>query len=157
MPFGPSRTTSSPDHPPIIPRSSPLRQLYEWDPLKDLIEGILDRGPIHRYADPFGALNLSVMGRGDQLQWHFDQTDFVVSLAVQSAEEGGDFEVVPRIREANDEHYEEVAAVLGGDRRSVETLAMTAGDPARLRGSQLVAPSESGRGVPVASCWPPGL
>ena len=54
------------------------------------------------------------MGEGDQLQWHFDQTDFVVSLAIQSAERGGDFEVVPRIRSAGDERYDDVAAVLAG-------------------------------------------
>ena len=111
----------------IVPLGSPLRRLYEWDPLKDLIEVILERGPIFRYADPFGALNLAVMGKGDQLQWHFDQTDFVVSLAIQSASSGGDFEVVPRIRSARDEHYAEVGAVLAGDRSRVETLPMRPG------------------------------
>jgi hypothetical protein len=111
----------------VTPLDSPLRRLYEWDPLKDLIEAALDRGPIFRYADPFGALNLAVMGEGDQLQWHFDQTDFVVSLAIQSAEAGGDFEVVPRIRSADDECYEEVASVLAGDNSRVGTLPMTPG------------------------------
>ena len=110
----------------IIPRTSPLRLLFEWDPMKDLIEAVLDRGPIYRYADPFGALNLAVMGAGDQLQWHFDQTDFVVSLAIQSAEQGGDFEVAPRIRNADDERYDDVAAVLAGDRTG---RADTAHDP----------------------------
>jgi hypothetical protein len=111
----------------ITPLDSPLRLLYEWDPMKDLIEAVLDRGPIYRYADPFGALNLAVMGEGDLLQWHFDQTDFVVSLAIQSAESGGDFEVVPRIRDAQDERYEDVGAVLSGDRSRVETLPMRPG------------------------------
>ena len=111
----------------ITPEDSPLRLLYEWDPLKDLIQAVLGRGPIFRYADPFGALNLAVMGEGDQLQWHFDQTDFVVSLAIQSAESGGDFEVAPRIRSASDECYGDVATVLAGDRSRVETLAMTPG------------------------------
>jgi hypothetical protein len=111
----------------ITPRTSLLRMLYEWNPMKDLIEAVLDRGPIFRYADPFGALNLAVMGEGDQLQWHFDQTDFVVSLAIQSAEAGGDFEVAPRIRSTDDERYDEVARVLAGDRARVETLAMTPG------------------------------
>jgi hypothetical protein len=104
-----------------------LRRLYEWDPVLVLIEAVLDRGPIFRYADPFGALNLAVMGEGDQLQWHFDQTDFVVSLAIQSAESGGDFEVVPRIRSAADECYPDVTAVLDGDRSRVETLPMRPG------------------------------
>jgi hypothetical protein len=111
----------------ITPYDSPLRRLYEWDPVTALIEAILDRGPIYRYADPFGALNLAVMGEGDRLQWHFDQTDFVVSLAIQSAESGGDFEVVPRIRSSEDERYDDVAAVLAGDRSRVETLPMRPG------------------------------
>ena len=111
----------------LTPYGSPLRRLYEWDPVTALIEAVVDRGPIYRYADPFGALNLAVMGEGDQLQWHFDQTDFVVSLAIQSADSGGDFEVVPRVRSAEDEHYDDVAAVLSGDRRRVETLPMRPG------------------------------
>lgn len=111
----------------LIPRESPLRRLYEWDPLRDLVGAVLGRGPVHRYADPFGALNLAVMGEGDQLQWHFDQTDFVVSLAIQAAEVGGDFEVVPLVRGGDDERYDDVAEVLSGSRRRVVTLPMTPG------------------------------
>jgi hypothetical protein len=67
------------------------------------------------------------MGDGDELQWHFDQTDFVVSLALQDAEDGGDFEVAPQIRTEDDERYDEVARVLAGDRSQVVTLPMTPG------------------------------
>ena len=111
----------------LMPYTSPLRQLYEWRPMTDFIATILDRGPIYPYADPFGALNLAVMCDGDQLQWHFDQTDFVVSLAIQSAVSGGDFEVVPYIRSAKDERYEEVGLVLAGERSKVMTLPMRPG------------------------------
>lgn len=111
----------------LIPRESPLRRLYEWDPLRDLVTAVLGHGPLHRYADPFGALNLAVMGEGDQLQWHFDQTDFVVSLAIQAAEAGGDFEVAPLVRGADDERYDDVAEVLSGGRRRVAILPMTPG------------------------------
>ena len=111
----------------VIPRTSPLRRIYEGDAVLGLIAAILDRGPLYRYGDPFGALNLAVMSDGDRLQWHFDQTDFVVSLAIQSADRGGDFEVVPRIRNQDDECYPAVAAVLDGNRAEVLTLAMTPG------------------------------
>ena len=112
----------------LMPRRSLLRLIYEWDPMKDLIEAILQRGPIYRYGDPFGALNLAVMAEGDELQWHFDQTDFVVSLAIEPSEAGGDFEVAPLIRSAEDERYDEVAEVLNGtDDSAVVTLPMTAG------------------------------
>src|SRR6185369_13710637 len=50
-----------------------------------------------------------------------------VSLAVQDADEGGDFEVAPRIRSADDEHYGDVAEVLAGARDRVVTLPMTPG------------------------------
>ncbi|MGH9016439.1 MAG: HalD/BesD family halogenase [Acidimicrobiales bacterium] len=115
----------------IVPRSSPLRRVYESEAVLAMIGRILDRGPLYRYGDPFGALNLSVMAAGDELQWHFDQTDFVVSLAIQSAEAGGDFEVVPRIRRSGDENYPGVARVLDGTAAEgdppVVTLAMTPG------------------------------
>jgi hypothetical protein len=111
----------------VIPRTSVLRRMYESDALLRFIAVILDRGPLYRYGDPFGALNLSVMGQGDELQWHFDQTDFVVSLAIQSAETGGDFEVAPRIRTSEDECYPQVTRVLDGDSTGVVTLAMTPG------------------------------
>jgi len=67
------------------------------------------------------------MDDGDELQWHFDQTDFVVSLAIQSAETGEDFEVAPRIRTSTDKCYPEVARVMAGNEDGVVTLAMTLG------------------------------
>lgn len=111
----------------VIPTSSPLRTLYDSELVLAFIEAVLDRGQLHRYADPCGALNLAVMDEGDALQWHFDQTDFVVSLAIQSSEGGGAFEVAPRIRSEEHERYDEVAAVLQGDRAAVQVLAMTPG------------------------------
>jgi len=111
----------------MFPPASPLRRLYEWQPLMDFIGAVLQRGPLHRYADPLGALNLAVMGDGDELQWHFDQTDFVVSLAIRDADEGGDFEVVPRIRSATDERYPEVRRVFDGASDAIVHLPMTPG------------------------------
>jgi hypothetical protein len=111
----------------LFPPDSPTRQLYEWPELLRFVAAILGLDEIFRYADPLGALNLAVMGDGDQLQWHFDQTDFVVSLALQDADDGGDFEVAPQIRTSEDERYDDVARVLAGDHTSVVTLPMTPG------------------------------
>ena len=93
----------------------------------DFIAAVMDRGPLYRYADPLGALNLAVMVQGDELQWHFDQTDFVVSLAIQDAEGGGDFECAPLIRSADDECYPAVKRVLEGGSEEVVRLPMTPG------------------------------
>jgi len=109
------------------PPQSALRRLYEWDVLMRFIEAIVERGTLYRYADPLGALNIAVMGGGDELQWHFDQTDFVVSLALQSAVEGGDFEYAPLIRSAGDENYDAVGDLLRGGRGRVARLPMRPG------------------------------
>jgi hypothetical protein len=116
------------------PCTSGLRALFEWDDLLDFVGAILGRAPLFRYADPLGAMNLAVMTEDDQLGWHFDQTDFVVSLALQSSDGGGEFENVQRLRWAADgsgaidERYDEVAAVLTGDAQErVTTVPMTPG------------------------------
>ncbi|MGO9876700.1 MAG: hypothetical protein ACLPVY_23240 [Acidimicrobiia bacterium] len=111
----------------LFPPESPIRRLYEWPELTRFVAAILGLDKIYPYADPLGALNLAVMTDGDQLQWHFDQTDFVVSVAIQDADLGGDFEVAPQIRAGDDEHYDDVAHVLAGERERVITLPMTPG------------------------------
>jgi hypothetical protein len=114
------------------PTRSGLRALFEWDVLLDLVSGILARSPLHRYADPLGAMNLAVMRAGDTLGWHFDQTDFVVSLALQASDGGGAFENVQRVRWTDgggiDERYDTIARVLAGDAPElVTTVPMTPG------------------------------
>jgi hypothetical protein len=111
----------------LFPADSPTRRLYEWPQLTRFVAAILGLDVVYPYADPLGALNLAVMTDGDELQWHFDQTDFVVSLAIQDADEGGEFEVAPQIRTGDDEHYDDVARVLAGERERVVTLPMTPG------------------------------
>jgi len=111
----------------LIPPSHALRQLYEWDGLMQFIAAALGKPRLYRYADPLGALNVAAMRAGDALGWHFDQTDFVVSLALRDAAEGGDFEYAPLIRSPEDERYGDVAAVLDGDRTRVGTIPLHPG------------------------------
>lgn len=111
-----------------FPADSALRALYEWDGLLGFLAAVLDRGPLHRYADPLGALNVAVMGDGDELGWHFDMTDFVVSIALQASTAGGEFEAATGLRTVDDERYDDVAAVLAGAATGrVRTFPMTPG------------------------------
>ena len=111
----------------LLPASHALRQLYEWDALMAFVAAALGKPRLFRYADPLGALNVAAMRDGDELAWHFDQTDFVVSLALRDAERGGDFEFTPLVRSATDECYPAVQAVLEGDATRVCTLPMQPG------------------------------
>ena len=113
----------------LFPPDSLLRSLYESDELLDLVRRMLGREALYRYADPLGALNVAVMRDGDELGWHFDMTDFVVSIALQSSDEGGDFESATRVRSATDEYYAAVADVLAErhDPSSVSSVPMRPG------------------------------
>lgn len=111
----------------LIPPATALRTLYEWDPLMQFVGAILQRRPLYRMADPLGALNATLMTDGHQQGWHYDNTEFVVSLALQSSS-GGQFECAPLIRSAQDENYEGVGRVLrGDDGERVEVFPMTPG------------------------------
>jgi hypothetical protein len=112
----------------LFPSTSLLRSLYESDELLDFISRCLGVNELHRYADPFGALNLAIMRNGDRLGWHFDMTDFVVSIAIQSSTSGGEFENAARIRSAENENIDAVGAVVAGkDKHRVRVEPMTPG------------------------------
>jgi hypothetical protein len=114
----------------LVPADNPARALFEHDSLTGFLGEVLERRPLYRMADPLGALNITLMGAEHVQGWHYDSTDFVVSLAVQSSEGGGEFECARDIRDANDEHYDDVATVLRGDGVDagfVETYPMTPG------------------------------
>jgi hypothetical protein len=112
----------------LFPPESALRALYEWEDLVEFVRVLLGKEKLFRYADPFGALNLAVMREGDELHWHYDQTDFVVSIALQASEAGGEFECVPLVRAPGNESYERVRAVLAGDPAAgIATIPMTPG------------------------------
>lgn len=105
-----------------FPELSLLKRIYEYPHLMQFIGKVLELPEIHPYGDPMGALNLSVMNNGDYLRWHFDQTDFVTSLAIQAGESGGNFEYVPMIRDQHNENFDQVRALLKGDRSRVVHL-----------------------------------
>ena len=105
---------------------SSLGRLYRWDPLKDFVGAVLGKPRLHRFADPLGACSINVFVDGGEHGWHFDESEFTVTLMLQAPESGGAFEYVPRIRGRADEQAI-VAKVLDGDRRHVLKLPFTAG------------------------------
>lgn len=105
-----------------VPETSPLRVLYEWDGLVSFLREVLDLPELYHDADPVGACSVMYYDEGDELGWHFDNSEFAVTLMLQDGEAGGAYEYVPGVRSAADERFEAVGAVLRGDRSSVRTL-----------------------------------
>ncbi len=65
---------------------------------------------------------------GQQFNWHFDTNEFTITMLLKAAAAGGYFEYVPNLRSADDERYDAVKRVLGGDRSRVRRLELHAGD-----------------------------
>jgi len=116
-----------------LPTAGALRTLYESSEMLHFIRRCLGLAELFHYGDPFGALNVSIMRDGDMLDWHFDMTDFVVSIALQSAEHGGDFENAPMVRAAGEEA---ISALLAGDHTRVRIEPMKAGTLMLFNGRQ---------------------
>ncbi|MFP6741652.1 MAG: hypothetical protein VCD33_08515 [Alphaproteobacteria bacterium] len=111
-----------------------LRCLYQWDALMTFIGIALGEPTLYRHADTFAALNINVFDSGQGLNWHFDRTDFSVTLSLQAASAGGTFEYAPMLRRPDDENYQGVSRVLTGVRKGLRRLSFPPGTLAVFQG-----------------------
>jgi hypothetical protein len=114
-----------------------LNALYQWDPLKDFIGYVLGKETLYRFADPFGACSINVFIDGGEHGWHFDESEFTVTLMLQPPQVGGVFEYMPLIRGRDDEKHL-VAGLLDGKRDGVVELPFTAGTLLIFGGNQTI-------------------
>ena len=81
---------------------SAMRRLFLWDGLTRFVSEVLERHPCFRSADPIASCMVTELSPGDELGWHFDPNDGVVTLMLRSAGSGGAFEYVPNVRQRDD-------------------------------------------------------
>jgi hypothetical protein len=126
--FEPEDDSAGPDHPralrqhsakkaiayDLIPPGAPIRRLYEADDLTRFTAGVLGKPVLYRSADPLDALEIAIFEDGDELGWHFDNSEFSVTVMYAEAEAGGHFDYRPWLRDEHDENYPAVQQVLHG-------------------------------------------
>ncbi|HEU4826290.1 MAG TPA: 2OG-Fe(II) oxygenase [Dongiaceae bacterium] len=132
-----------------VPRESMLRRLYDSRLFRTFLCDVLGERGLHDYADPLSSINIHYAGPGQELGWHFDNSSFAITLMIQPPEQGGAFEYVGEVRnaDAGDMNFAGVEAVLDGQ-IAVKTLAMDAGALVLFRGRNAmhrVAPVEGAR------------
>jgi hypothetical protein len=131
-----------------IPLDSAVRRLYENAQTTRFVAAILGMDELHPLDDPLAALGYAYMEPGDTLAWHFDRSEFAVTLMLQPAERGGAFEYVPDVRSDDDEASALVASVIEGDRSHVIALEPRPGTLSLFRGRRAlhrVSPVEGER------------
>jgi hypothetical protein len=117
-----------------IPAGTVIRTLYDDDNFRDFVAACLGLDELHQFDDPIRGLVVNVMGDDTTQAWHYDANEFVVSLMTRRSPSGGAFEYCPNLREIGDEHYDDVRAVIGGDRARVRVLDLEVGDLQLFRG-----------------------
>ena len=132
-----------------VATDSPLRTLYDSTDFRDFLCAVLGEQSLFEYADPLSSINLNYANRGQELGWHFDNSSFSITLMVQPPEEGGEFEYVTAVRDADagEMNFEMTARVLDGD-ITPERLIAEAGTLVLFRGRNAlhrVAPVAGGR------------
>ena len=146
--FEPADDSAGPDHPRAllqhsakkaiaydkIPAGAPIRRLYASDDLTRFIAAILGKAALYRSADPLDALEIAIFGDGDELGWHFDNSEFSVTVMYQQPEAGGHFDYYPRLRDEHDENYTGVQEILHGGSDGVVRLPASPGTLAVFRG-----------------------
>ena len=114
--------------------ASPLRALYQWDGLVTFLREVLELPSIYRDADPDGACSIMFYDEGDELGWHFDNSEFAVTIMLLPSERGGAYEFVPAVRSSEDENVDGVRSVLAGERRLVRSMEIEPGTLTLFRG-----------------------
>jgi hypothetical protein len=117
-----------------IPPDSPLRVVYDTDAMTTFVGRALGIDELYRDADPAGALSFAIFERGDELGWHFDRSEFAVTLMLQPSSSGGAYEYVKDLRSVADENHAGVSSVLDGDRAPVTSLHNDPGTLSLFRG-----------------------
>jgi hypothetical protein len=104
-----------------------LRTVHDFSAFDPFIKECLQQDAFYRYADPLADVIINMADEGNGFPWHFDTNNFTVTLAIQNAEQGGEFEYAPWIRKG-DENYDEVSRVLDGTSEAVKILKLEPGD-----------------------------
>ena len=114
-----------------------MRRLYLWEPLRQFIGSVLGKGEIYRLADPLGACSINVFVDGGKHGWHFDESEFSVTLMLQQPQVGGAFEYVTGVR-GNDDEEKLLSDILDGDRSRVVQLPFAPGTLLIFGGRQTI-------------------
>ena len=99
-----------------IKSTSKLKTLYSSNTFKSFIAAVVGETSLFPYDDPLSSINVHYAGQGQELNWHFDNSEFAITLLLQSPIGGGEFQYLKDFRNAdkNEMNFEGVDKLLAG-------------------------------------------
>ena len=99
-----------------VETNSPLRQLYDAAAFQQFLCAVLGEAALHPYADPLSSINIHYAPAGKELGWHFDNSEFAITLLLQKPSGGGAYEYIKDLRDAEkgEMNFSGVEAALDG-------------------------------------------
>ena len=85
----------------LIPKDSILQKLYDSSYLKIFFCELLGKDNLYPYEDSLSSINVNYYDKGDALGWHFDNSDFTITLLVKNCIKGGIYEFFNDMRYKN--------------------------------------------------------
>ena len=118
-----------------IPGSSALRVLCDASEFREFLCAVLGEDALHECADALSSINLNYANKEQKLGWHFDNSSFAITLMIQEPEQGGAFEYVKDVRDADrgEMNFELAGRILDGAIES-KKLSIDAGALVLFRG-----------------------
>ncbi len=131
----------------MVGQDSPLRGLYDSQEFRDFIMSVTGETSLHPYADTLSSINIHYANRGQELGWHFDNSEFATTLLIEKPDAGSRFEYVKDLRDASagEMNYDGVGKLLDGETKP-DVLEMEPGTLVLFRGRNSihrVSPNES--------------
>jgi predicted 2-oxoglutarate/Fe(II)-dependent dioxygenase YbiX len=76
----------------LIPKESILQIIYDSQLVKSFFLDLLDKDELYPYEDSLSSININYYDKGDALGWHFDNSDYTITLLLKNCKKGGVYE-----------------------------------------------------------------
>ncbi|MEQ9487736.1 MAG: 2OG-Fe(II) oxygenase [Alphaproteobacteria bacterium] len=106
---------------------STIMKIYEWPPLLDFLATVMEKPVLYMMEDPLARVNVFNYKQGEQLNWHFDRSEFTTTLLLQPPTDGGKFLYRRGLRSDDDPNYDGVANLLAGNDNQIESVTLAPG------------------------------
>jgi len=111
-----------------IDSQSPMIQLFLDNTFTQFIRDVTGLENLFPFSDPISGMLVNIQQEGDTFPWHFDTNEISISFSLKNAASGGMFQYAPNMRSEEDPNYNNVKAILEGDRYHVIEQKMIPGD-----------------------------